>query len=728
MGKESHYPIKKISKTLVISFVLLFGIVLPTSIPFVSAQQIPREQIIWGTGYWPDESNFNPVTQLEGACGWDVMLMYEPMFGIDASNGQLIKELGENVEWINDGLGIKVTLRSGIYWVKITDWNAWSSSMEVSTAGVAQYRPITTEDVKYTYFLYGAFPDSPANAYYMAGLKTRMREFEIVDDRTFIIHLNESYRYSSVAWRTVVRAYPILPKDVWEAVYAGSWSNIQAFANNWAASDFPAEYRVASGMYLSWYHDPGATYTIMKKNPLWWGKEVLGEPAPNFFGYRGGNYYKSNDAIYADLQAGMIDWDGNFVPPDVWQAPGFLHTYFKNPPYFAEGSTLLLVANHRKYPLCEPWLRKAITMVIDYEKVNIASSGYLFDPSPLLLPWTDAAARELVDTSLENQYIQEYGTFSGKNINEYINKALAILNDHCIKVGDNWYTKDGPSMEWVQTMMNYYGDIDLVVGKVVKKASEWLAEGFGAADQLPDQAGVNVKLGESDVGTWAIMDIQGWSDVNAIDIAVAEAVSSNLGIPFTIDFKDWGGYTGAMDANTYDFADFCMHSGINADMYERYMQMFVGTYSGCWNHYGSYVNTELIELIESLDTLTGDAKRQAARQIQEIILEDLPIIPEGGHPVWYIYSTKYWTGWPNEDSPLLPVGPYCGSGQSHVRALVRRLRPVAVATPTPTPTATPTPTPTPTPAAGISTELLIGIVVVVIVVVVVVYLVMKRRK
>ncbi|MEM2821583.1 MAG: ABC transporter substrate-binding protein, partial [Thermoproteota archaeon] len=652
MGKEEHSFIK----TLPVAVVLLLAIVLPAGVPLTSAQrEIPRNKIVWGCGYWPDESNFNPVTQLEGACGWDVVLMYEPMFGVDAASGQLIKELGESIEWINDGLGVKVTLRSGIYWVKITDWSAWSGTTEVSTAGVEQYRPITTEDVKYSFFLYGAFPDSPPSAYYMGGLKTRMREFEIVDERTFIVHLKDEYRYSSVVWRTLTRAYPILPKDVWEEVYAGSWDNINAFTNDWAKPDFPAEWRVASGMYLPWYHDPvRKAYTIMKKNPLWWGKNVLGEPAPDFFGYRGGNYYGSNEAIYADLQAGMIDWDGNYVPPDVWQKPGFLHTYFKNPPYFPESSTLLLVPNHRKYPLCEPWLRKAITMVIDYEKVNLASAGYLFDPSPLLLPWTDAAARELVNSTLEREYILKYGTYSGKNMYQYAAQAIAILSEHCIKVGDSWYTKDGPSMDWVRRMMDYYGDIDLVVGKVKKKASWWLANGFTIADQLPDQPGVNVKLGESDIGTWAIMDIVGWTDVNAIDLAVAESVSRNLGIPMTIDFKDWGGYTGAMDANTYDFADYCMHAGINNDMYERYTQMFVGTYSGCWNHYGSYVNPELIELIESLDTATGAERRRIAQRIQEIILEELPIIPEGGHPNWYIYSTKYWEGWPNEDKPLLP--------------------------------------------------------------------------
>ena len=39
----------------------------------------------------------------------------------------------------------------------------------------------------------------------------------------------------------------------------------------------------------------------------------------------------------------------------------------------------------------------------------------------------------------------------------------------------------------------------------------------------------------------------------------------------------------------------------------------------------------------------------------------MPIIPEGGHPNWYIYSDKYWIGFADQYSnPLLPAGPYIG--------------------------------------------------------------------
>jgi hypothetical protein len=626
----------------------------------VYAQAIPHEEIMWGAGYWPALTNFNPIRMNDGM-GWDTYLMYEPLFGVNVASGELIKWLGKNIQWEDDGKTVHVTLRDGIYWVKLTD------------AGPEYYRDITTEDVKYTYFLTGAFPNSPPAAYWMDGLADRVDEsqypggFEIVNATDFKIHINATYAYSTVVWRVMTRGYLIVPKEVWMAINATTGDYL-AFNNDWLAPSFNPEWKVASGMYLPWYRSADLKQTIMMRNEKWWGINVFGKgPAPKYVGYLVGI---PNDQIIQYVKSGSLDWDGSYIPA-IWDKTEFPYsnTYFKNPPYFPDKSALLMVPNHRKYPLNEPWLHWAIAKVLDYAANSAASSGYCVNgskynvygtqiqyPNAFLIPKDDAIANEL---------LINYPNKDAYLIQRNVAEALALIQANCVdENGGTWtkgetaYTKGTTEAltAWAQNLKDYYGDIDLTVGTKTKKASVWIAGGFGDADELPDVEGINVKL-----GPWKLIDIDGWTDVCAIDGIVASTVTSELGVTLETDFLDWGGYTTAMDANTYDFADYCMHWGINGDLYERYTQLFAGTYSGCWNHYGSYVNTTLIELIESLDT-TPD-KQTVANHIFDIVGTDLPIIPISGHPDWYIYSNKYWGGWPNQDNPFLPASPYGGAAQ-----------------------------------------------------------------
>ena len=65
------------------------------------------------------------------------------------------------------------------------------------SGGVEYDRPITASDVKYSYYLYVAFDESPDGKYWhMGGFREgvgSMNNFEIVDDRTFLVHIKPEY-------------------------------------------------------------------------------------------------------------------------------------------------------------------------------------------------------------------------------------------------------------------------------------------------------------------------------------------------------------------------------------------------------------------------------------------------------------------------------------------------------------------------------------------------------
>ena len=299
-----------------------------------------------------------------------------------------------------------------------------------------------------------------------------------------------------------------------------------------------------------------------------------------------------------------------------------------------------MIPNQRAYPLGESWLHKAISMVMVPADIGAVSSGYLGPGGPLCIP----SYVPLYNATIAQQYA----------IVNDVAAANAILAAHCYKGADGrWYTDDGPSAAWLALYPDHasYTDAD------------------------PNHAGINVPL-----GPWTIEDFAGWSDVDAIDLVICDEVTKGLGITLTSKLVDWNTGIADLGSNNFDFVDYVMHLSAGS-MYARYYRDFCGDV-GAFSHVGDYRNPELTSLISSLDIAAPADQQAIANQIQTIIGENMPNIPIATHPEWYIYNTKYWTGWPNEDKPFLLDGPYEGSTNiAQVQKILLMLEPAGV-TPT----------------------------------------------
>nr|MDO8132997.1 ABC transporter substrate-binding protein [Candidatus Njordarchaeum guaymaensis] len=608
---------------------LLIGslmIALSGIIALTAAQEIPRNETLQLSGYEGPPTALRPW-DIGGQAGMAFFFMYEPLFGVNIAKGSapadLIKILGESIQGLNSTT-IEVKIRKEANW---TD-----------------RQPITSADVEYSYGVYGLASDTKTwVAQEALPLKERLQSFEIVGNKTFRIHIKPEYPNSAVVWRHMTLSYNILPKHVWTQIEAQYGANMRTFTNDWQNVTMPSAWRVASGMYLPTWHDDDRT--IMQRNENWWGQSVFGKlPAPKYILHT--CYHYSNAPAALDLQNNEIDICGNFIPgiDTIMGSMPQIHTYDPNPPYYAETSIKLLVPNHRKYPLGEGWLHKAIAMALDYHSISLVSSGYLKYPSPYpshLLPSDDAVAKALVRPEIEQQYA----------IYNNVSAAVAILEEHCIKGLDGrWYTKDGPSDEYLDLYTQWPENATWTKQMALAKV--------GAVDALTGEPGINVPL-----GPWSIMDQLGWSDVLAIDALGCSMIKNGLGITMTQKVVDWGTNDADGHSFNYDFMHFVMHSSTGT-MYDRYYQMFVGT-DYYWNHYGDYRNPELVELIRQLDITSGTAQQTVADNILTIIGTDMPIIPFGGHPNWYQYNTMYWTGFSNKaTNKILPAGPFGGTATS----------------------------------------------------------------
>jgi len=75
--------------------------------------------------------------------------------------------------------------------------------------------------------------------------------------------------------------------------------------------------------------------------------------------------------------------------------------------------------------------------------------------------------------------------------------------------------------------------------------------------------------------------------------------------------------------------------------------------------YGRYKNPALDALFDQYGGTTDQAKQHdLIKQVEKIMLEDVPVIPVTEGVAWYQYSTKDFAGWPTKDDPFAAPAPW----------------------------------------------------------------------
>jgi hypothetical protein len=625
----------KIATAMIISVMVSAMVLFSFNVkPAVAQTTVPRNETVWGAGFGMNTGSYQPWNMGSNQ-GWTTYLMYEPMFGTNVATGETIGWLGDSIAWQGNDT-IQITLRSGLHWTSI------GSNLATNTT------PITTDDVIFSFEILQQTGQLGSLVQRVGDISAA---FEKVSSTVLKVHILPSYVGSSEVYRQLTYGFLIFPKVVWEDINSTKGGDLSTYTNDWQDTTMvPAKWRVASGMYLPYFHD--ASTTIGSVNENWWGADDadFGRlPKPNYFGYTS---YSSNDLALLAMEGGDLDWDGNYLAglTQVKAEYPNIVTYFDDLPYFPDKSPVMLVPNHKNYPLNQTWLHKAMSMVLNYTAMSDVSSGYLKDPSPMLIPADDAAGRALLNSTIEAKYAIDYDPTG----------ALAILNTYC--------NYDETSGVW------------------------WTKQGVTPSDPIKHYPLQEWNYATNTTAPYTILDFMGWTDVNAMDQVAAQAFSSLLHINTQVEFiSGWGTVQVRMNNFQFDLADMVMSGQINMNMYERYFQMFSPDSSsaggGVNAPLGGWYNQTFIDDIEALDTFpAGSAGQWAiANQMQEILGQVMPVIPLAGHADWQIYSTTYWNNWPNSVSnPMLPSSPFAGTTQNaNLLAIVFALNSTGATTPPP---------------------------------------------
>ncbi|GAA0618874.1 ABC transporter substrate-binding protein [Kribbella sandramycini] len=205
--------------------------------------------------------------------------------------------------------------------------------------------------------------------------------------------------------------------------------------------------------------------------------------------------------------------------------------------------------------------------------------------------------------------------------------------------------------------------VDVEGAKADLAAAGYKLEG----DVLKDKTGKPVEI--------TLTNPAGWSDY-ITDLEIIKDNLSTIGIKATVDKANQDAWFKAFDEGTFEAGMHWTNGG--ATPYDIYQNIMDGKIlkpvgkGGISGNYGRFSSPEATQLLDTYANATDDATRTTALNgLQKIMVEQMPVIPTSASNVGGLYSTKNWTGWPDEQNSYAPGQPT----QQNALEIVLKLKP-----------------------------------------------------
>jgi len=184
----------------------------------------------------------------------------------------------------------------------------------------------------------------------------------------------------------------------------------------------------------------------------------------------------------------------------------------------------------------------------------------------------------------------------------------------------------------------------------------WWKYDSATAEKLFSQAGF--KKGKDGILTkgsirlsYDILVPAGWTDW----IAVCQLLSQQLqsyGVDFRVTPIDYGEYLQRIRNKDFDVV--LSWTNYGATPYEFYNNFLNSANAYVGSNRGGWVDKSTDDLLAKIkETADVSVRKVIMSRLQRIVLENIPAVPLYYNPVWFIYSTKNFTGWPNAKNPYV---------------------------------------------------------------------------
>jgi peptide/nickel transport system substrate-binding protein len=307
--------------------------------------------------------------------------------------------------------------------------------------------------------------------------------------------------------------------------------------------------------------------------------------------------YNDNNAQTTALANGEAEWSFVFIPnvKTVFLDKDAANHKIWAPPVLGIHG---LYINTTKAPFNDPKLRVAMGMVINREDIfNTAEAGYFH---PLIKSVTG------LPSPAGDAYIAD--AYKGKDYK-----------------------------------------LDVEGAKTLLAGAGYRLEG----NTLKDPSGKPVTL--------TLTDPAGWSDYQT-SLEIVKANLATIGIAATVEKANQDAWFKNVEAGQFD-ATFRWTDG-GSTPYDIYRSVMdgdqlkpIGTASPAAN-FGRFNSPEATAALRTYAAATDDATRKTAlATLQKVFVEQAPMIPVGADNMGGAYSTKNWTGWPDDSNPYGAMQP-----------------------------------------------------------------------
>lgn len=305
--------------------------------------------------------------------------------------------------------------------------------------------------------------------------------------------------------------------------------------------------------------------------------------------------YNDNTALTTALANGDADWAQAFIP-DVQGA--FVDKDPEHNVFWAANVMApdVLFLNHQKKPFNDVAFRQAVNMVIDrpaHTEIARENAG------PVLTSVTG------LPTPVGEQYISP--EYEGEEFSIDVDGAKALLEDA-------GYTWDGDAL------MDPDGEPVSFTLEVPQGWNDYVTGISLIADQVKETLGADAKVNTPDADTW-------WANKRSGDFDAIMHWTDSGTTPYDL-------YSDTMDGRWLLVGD-------DVDY-----------------NFGRYENPRATELLNTYATASTDEARTAAlEELQQIFVDEVPVIPVGTHPYLGEYNTRSYVGWPNEEDQYATADP-----------------------------------------------------------------------
>ncbi len=334
---------------------------------------------------------------------------------------------------------------------------------------------------------------------------------------------------------------------------------------------------------------------VFLRDDNWWGKKGKGMefPAKRIV------YFKSlaNNVVMGLLDKGELDMANNFIPgtPQAKKNNKNIVTWHQEAPYHYPDNIVYLFPNHTRAPYSDVEFRRAMAYAINPE--------------------------EIADVAFEDMVTPRYNSLGLHNTpawEPYVNEDIA---------------------------KEYGFDFDENEAKRILDDAGYLdVDGDGFRD-YPDGSPLEIKCAVP----------MGWTDFMDATRIIADNMEA-VGINMTPEFPDEGKYQTDMVNGDFDMvinnwnsyqspSPFSLYQWLGSTLEEIGQADWTG-------NFGRYDNPELIELVTAFGQTPYEnieEGNEIVREIQKILLTELPQIPLWVNGMWFAANNEVWTDWPSED-------------------------------------------------------------------------------